>query len=245
MTAGALLFVICEGQTEETFANIVLAPHFLPSGTYVRPLVLPNVKGGHARRNKGGRNSYRVARQSINSAMEQHHRDGVWFTTMFDCYALPQDFPRPPQDIPAASRDKVAALEKAMADDLLSDSLWRFTPDLQLYEFEALILADIDLLGEEFPERRNALAALRSNLAGLAPEEVNDGTATHPSARIIRQIPEYEGRKASVGPVLAARIGLDRLRQRCPHFGAWISEPERHVPRQPEPPAQRLNQEPK
>ncbi|HTW68246.1 MAG TPA: DUF4276 family protein [Acetobacteraceae bacterium] len=229
MIAGALLYIICEGQTEETFTNVVLAPHFLALGTHVTPLLLPNVRGAHARRNKGGWNSYSLARHFINGVMEQHHRNGVWFTTMFDCYALPQDYPRPSEGIPAAPREKVAALEKAMAHDLVSDRLWRFTPHLQLHEFEALVLADIDLLGEEFPERRHALAMLKADIAGLTPEDVNDGSATHPSARIIRRIPEYEGRKDSAGPILAARIGLDRLRECCPHFGAWISELEHHA----------------
>lgn len=229
MSAITLLYIFCEGQTEETFANIVLAPHFLTFGSFVYPLVLPNVKGAHSRRNKGGWSSYRIARHFISGIMEQHHRDGVWFTTMFDLYALPQDYPQPPGLLSGTVRETVAALEVAMTRDVVTDTLWRFTPHLQLHEFEALLLADIDQFAEEFPERRDALPMLKADIAGLAPEDVNHGTETHPSARIIRRIPEYEGRKASAGPILASRIGMDRLRQSCDHFAAWISELERRL----------------
>jgi hypothetical protein len=76
------LFVFCEGQTEETFTNIVLAPHFdamFRATAY--PLLLPTRKGAHDRRHKGGWNNYRIARYFMTGIMEQHHRAGVWFTS--------------------------------------------------------------------------------------------------------------------------------------------------------------------
>jgi hypothetical protein len=220
------LLVFCEGQTEETFTNVVLGPHFVRSGAFVHPLLLPSRKGVHARRHKGGWNSYHTARDFMHGIMQQHHGNDTWFTTLFDYYALPNDYPKPATPMRTAARDKVAALEAAMATDLVTDTLWHFTPHLQLHEFEALLFADIDQFGEEFPERPDALAKLKAELQGIAPEDVNDGPTTHPAARIIRWIPEYEGRKASAGPILASRIGLNRLRQCCPHFSTWISELE-------------------
>jgi hypothetical protein len=223
------LFVFCEGQTEETFSNVVLAPHFASLGAFVQPLLLPNVKGAHARRHKGGWNSYQTARHFMHGIMQQHHRDGTWFTTMYDYYALPGDYPISIRSTPTAPREKVTVLEKLMAQELVTDALWRFTPHLQLHEFEALLLVDIDAFGEEFPERFGEVASLKGDVRGIAPEDVNDGPNTHPAARIIRRIPEYEGRKASAGPILAAHIGLVRLRQSCPHFAGWISLLERHI----------------
>jgi hypothetical protein len=32
--------------------------------------------------------------------------------------------------------------------------------------------------------------------------------------------------KTTDGPAIAAQIGLGRLRESCPHFGAWISRLE-------------------
>lgn len=230
MTTGPCLYVFCEGQTEETFANLVLEPHFHARfGTAVYPLLLPNVQGSHSRRHKGGWNSYRMARQFMRGIMEQHHREGAWFTTLLDLHALPDDCPAIAAPQGTAARNKAIALEQAIREDLVTDALWRFMPHLQLHEFEALLLTDVGLLGKEFPERIKEIGRLKAELAGLAPEDVNDGIETHPSRRIIRHIPEYAGRKASAGPILASKIGLVRLRAACPHFAQWISELEQKL----------------
>ena len=224
------LFVFCEGQTEETFTNLVLAPHFAGMcGVIAYPLLLPNRKGARERRRKGGWNSYRIARHFMTGIMEQHHRDGVWFTTLLDYYALPQDYPQPTSPAASSPRGKVIDLEKEMALDVTSDRLSRFTSHLQLLEFEALLLADVEMLIAEFPDRSREVGRLKAELAGLAPEDVDGGQETHPSMRIMRHIPEYEGLKASAGPILASRIGLPRLRETCPHFAGWLSELEQQL----------------
>lgn len=227
------LYIFCEGQTEETFANLVLGPHFVNFNASIHPLLLPNAKGANARRNKGGWNSYRTARHFMHGVMQSQHRDDVWFTTLFDYYALPEDYPSPltpaPAPMPATAHGDVVALEEAMARDLVTDTLWRFTPHLQLHEFEALLLVDIDRIGAEFPERIEAVPLLKADIQGCGPEDVNNGADTHPSARITGRIPEYAGRKASAGPIVASHIGLERLRQACPHFSAWVAELERRL----------------
>lgn len=47
-------------------------------------------------------------------------------------------------------------------------------------------------------------------------EHIDDGPTSAPSKRIIRLIPAYEGRKATVGPRVAADIGLPAIRSKCP-----------------------------
>lgn len=59
-----------------------------------------------------------------------------------------------------------------------------------------------------------------------SPELVNDGIDTAPSKRIIREIPEYASIKASAGPIVAEKIGLDNLRLKCRHFGEWLTKLE-------------------
>jgi hypothetical protein len=165
--------------------------------------------------------------------MEQYHREGVWFTTLLDYYGLPQDYPQSTAPAASSPRGKVVDLEKAMALDVTSDRLWRFTPHLQLHEFEALLLADIEMFIVEFPDRSRDVGRLKAELAGLAPEDVDGGQETHPSMRIISHIPEYEGLKASAGPILASRIGLPRRRKKCPHFADWLSELEQRLAAMP------------
>ncbi|MYI47127.1 MAG: DUF4276 family protein, partial [Gemmatimonadetes bacterium] len=44
-----------------------------------------------------------------------------------------------------------------------------------------------------------------------SPELVDDGPSTAPSKRIAAAVPEYAKRKASAGPIFAAKIGLPVL----------------------------------
>jgi len=60
--------------------------------------------------------------------------------------------------------------------------------------------------------------------AHSSPEEVNDGPDTHPAARIQAHLPRYQ--KRLHGPLVTSRLGLQRLRDTCPHFGAWIDRLE-------------------
>jgi hypothetical protein len=55
------------------------------------------------------------------------------------------------------------------------------------------------------------------------PELIDDGAATAPSKRIIAEIPEYAFQKTTAGPLIASHIGVQTLRDRCPHFGEWIT----------------------
>ena len=55
-----------------------------------------------------------------------------------------------------------------------------------------------------------------------SPELIDDGPGTAPSKRIIDHLPRYESDKSTVGVQAAKRIGLARIRRRCPHFDKWI-----------------------
>lgn len=215
------LYIFCEGQTEETFSNLVLEPHFRALGVYdVRPLLLK--RGGH----KGGWTSYAAARHFMVKLVLQQQNEETLFTTLFDLYALPTDFPGLASAPVGPALARVQALEQLMDLDLNSAGARCFQGYLQLHEFEALLLSDCDAVEHAFPARKGAGAALRADIGHLAPEDVNEGPHTAPSKRIIRHIPEYQGLKTSAGPIIAAEIGLNELRARCPHFDAWIAKIE-------------------
>lgn len=126
------------------------------------------------------------------------------------------------------SRERILALEAAFQADVTTNRLWRFTPYLQTHEYEALLLVDIDAMGRCMPdEAATGVAALMADMAGLAPEDVDGGTLTAPSKRIVRHFPSYAGSEIFVGPLAAGDIGLRRPRAACPHFSTWIGELER------------------
>ena len=119
---------------------------------------------------------------------------------------------------------RVARLEQAFAEDIADP---RFLAHLQLHEFEALLLSDPQQFDWEFLEHTRAirhLAQLADQFA--SPELIDDGYATAPSRRIAAVIPEYTFRKASAGPLIAAKIGLPTIRARCPHFAGWLTHLE-------------------
>lgn len=221
------LYVFCEGPTEESFVDNLLVGHFAARDVIAKPLILPGKAGSTSRQHKGGWTSYAKARRFIRLTMDQMHADDTWFTTMLDLYALPGDFPPVAADTARSGEARVAALEAAFHDDICTDQLWRFTPYLQLHEYEALLLADPAALLRLYPDRQDAIALLRQDIGDLAPEAVNEGPETAPSKRILRHLPEYA--KVLAGTLVAMEIGLPTLRTRCPHFDAWMTELERRL----------------
>lgn len=218
-----LNFVV-EGQTEETFVNQVLRPHLADRRiwAYVRCV---ETSRKHGRKHRGGGRSYRLAKNDITRWLKEDGNPDARFTTMFDLYALPRDFP----GYEAAGqvndpRQRVAALESALKDDIDD---WRFIPYLQLHEFEALLLADPQKMEVQFPGSDDGIRKL-VEMASLfeSPELIDDGRDTAPSKRISHTIPEYYGRKASAGPLVAGHIGLAALRSKCEHFGEWLNRLE-------------------
>jgi hypothetical protein len=216
--------LVVEGQTEEEFVKRVLAPHLGQFGIFADArCVMTSRKGAYWRR--GGLLDYRRAETDLRLWMKSDQNADAWFSTMFDLYALPQDFP----DFAQIGRgqtpyDRVNRLEGALASKL---DHRRFVPYIQLHEFEALLFSDPEKLGTSFPGCQPAVA----NLVQLAqqsgnPEMINDGADTAPSKRIIREIPEYEGRKASAGPLVTEKIGLRVLREKCAHFAEWLERLE-------------------
>jgi hypothetical protein len=154
--------------------------------------------------------------------MKQDTKPDSYFTTMFDLYALPDNFRgfEKAQSMNNVST-KVAFLEEQLKNEFTSPC---FLPYIQIHEFEALIFTDPPKLTYEYPYSQKEISRLiRSVEAFETPEDINDGPNTAPSKRIIQAIPEYEGRKVSSGPIVTEKIGLANIRKRCPHFYDWLT----------------------
>lgn len=151
----------------------------------------------------------------------------VFFTTMIDLYAIHPEFPG------LADADKlrhmpgkrVEVLEQAFAKDI-GDV--RFVPYIQLHEYEAYLFSDPTWFRYFYDHSEKQIAALNA-IANRhdTPELIDDGPHSAPSKRIIAELPDYEGAKAAVGPQVAELIGLKVIRNRCPHFAAWMSQLEK------------------
>jgi hypothetical protein len=212
------------------FAKNYLAAHLITFGIIVDARCVMTSKNKF-RKYRGGLLDYQRAKNDIeNWVKEEHKNDDIFFTTMFDLYALPNDFP----DFEAAKKytdpyQRVAFLEKSLADDI---NISKFVPYLQLHEFEALLLANPQNLAIEYFEKVHEIEALQQLVARYDnnSELINTGPETAPSKRIIKLIPEYEGNKVTVGAALAGIDGIATLKQRCRHFGDWITKLEQLNP---------------
>jgi hypothetical protein len=217
------LYVLVEGLTEETFVRSVLARHLVPRNIWVFPLVVETSRDAAGRKRRGGGGWKQWLRDLKRLTGEQSGNE-VWFTTMFDLYGLPVDFPeRSEHDKDQDTARRADKLTDAMAR-AIGDR--RVIPYLQRHEFEALVLASVDNLARLFEGEPDATGVenLRADIRGCAPEDINDGDDTAPSKRLARHVPTYQ--KTVHGPEAVAANGLDALRRTCPRFDAWVSQLE-------------------
>ncbi len=215
---------IVEGQTEETFVNQVLRPHLETFSILCSTrCVMTSRKRGV--KHRGGITNYDLPMKDINAWMREDKNPDVRFTTMFDLYGLPQDFPGYGDAAGLTDAyERVGVLEDALSEDI-SDP--RFVPYIQLHEFEALLFSDPRKLETQFDDRDDEVNRLVMTASAFdSPELIDDGKDTSPSKRLIGEIPEYGRMKASAGPIVAGKIGLSVLRSKCKHFGAWLERLE-------------------
>lgn len=215
------IVVLVEGETEQDFVASTLAAHFGARGTSIWP-ILPGRHGS-----AGGVKRWAVAEQDIVRLL----KSGRTCTTMFDYYRLPANWP----GRTAASQGPVAArattVEAALHAQICAVMGSRFNPRLfipyvQLHEFEALLFAEPKELAyslQSIAWRREeelamAFQTIRDEVGD--PEAIDDGFDTCPSRRIQRVVAGY--RKRAFGPLIAERIGIERLRAACAHFSDWI-----------------------
>ncbi len=216
------LYVLVEGQTEEEFVRTILGPHLQAYGVWTYTYIVETSRDAFGRKRRGGGHWKHWLRDLRRLTGEQSGGDAR-FTTMFDLYGLPDDFPGLDQhgrDQDTARRaDNLAAAMAGVVGDR------RLIPYLQRHEFEALVLAALDALAALLDATESSgIAALRGLLAQMAPEDINDGAATAPSKRLARHVPSY--RKTVHGPLAVEATGLGVLRKACPRFDSWIAKLE-------------------
>ncbi len=213
--------ILVEGQTEEAFVDRLLAPHLLARGLSLKPVILKTKRLASGKSFKGGASSYDKIRRDLLLLLRDSNV--VCVTTMLDFYGFPKDLPGRSPPLSKDPRVAVECLEKDFAADLEAHRP-RFLPFLVLHEFEALLLAAPAAFDELFPGLEVTEKLVAAVKARGSPELVNDGEATHPAARISLLVKGYE--KVKDGAALAERIGLETMREQCPHFDGWVQRLE-------------------
>ena len=222
-----IINILCEGQTEERFVSKVMKPYLKDYGIVLKPRILLTSKKKNQR---GGMINYSQAKRDVENWISENRNrksETHYYTTMFDFYALPSDFPCMDEiEKYTDAYGKVSAVERAMAEKFqVSD----FIPYIQLHEFEALLLSDVSQIIAKFPTQERTITKLQKVLDGCNgnPELVNTGRTTAPSKRITAVVEEsrkYKYHKVQDGVNIACRIGIDVMMNKCNHFKEWIDK---------------------
>lgn len=222
------ILIHVEGETEETFVNEVLAPHLYANGfVAVGARLLGNAR---RRDRRGGIQGWPPSKRDILRHMQEDPNRCC--SMMVDYYALPQTgFGAWPGRAEAGLRpfpEKAGTVEDAIFGDL-SNALGgfqeeRFIPYVMMHEFEGLLFSDCERLGSGIGREDlvPAFQAIRDEFD--SPEEINDSPITAPSKRILDLVPGYQ--KPFLGTLAALEIGLDGIREECPHFNSWVNKLE-------------------
>lgn len=222
----ARLYIFAEGQTEQTYGDTVLKDHLATFGVYVHgPILIAHAKK-KGRVHRGGGRKYLPMRNDLLRFLTQEKANDTYFTTMIDLYAIHSDFPglAEAENVRHLPRQRVVQLEEAFANDI-NDR--RFIPHIQLHEFESILFVEPTAFESFYSDCNTQIAALQAIAEAYdSPEDIDDGAQTAPSKRICDQFLDYEGAKRTAGPQIAANIGLDVIRGKCPHFNAWLTRLE-------------------
>lgn len=212
------LHAVVEGQTEETFFRDILVPVLAEHKVYAGVHRITTGRK-HTTAFRGGLVKYEHLRRDLTLWMKEDQKPDSWFTTMIDLYRLPSDFPGKARAAAIADPiERVRFLESELQTDL---DHRRFLPYIQLHEFEALLFSDPDSFSIAFPNETAAIAKLNGiRQSAASPEHIDDGENSAPSRQICRLLPDFV--KPASGLIIAAKIGLHRIRRECRHFDAWF-----------------------
>jgi len=212
------IHIICEGQTEEMFVNLILHPHFETLGIEVLPKLIGT--GGH----RGGNVGYKRIVTDIRLLL--HSDPFSKITTFIDFYGIYANFPgvHKAKLFKTAQERFDAVIEgflKQLETDFRPDQALRVIPYVQMHEFEGLLFSSPKelALGILQPYLWKKFAKILFDFD--TPEDINNSFETAPSKRIQQIFRGYQ--KILHGSIIVKRIGLATIREHCPLFDTWIS----------------------
>ena len=214
-----LVFVVCEGQTEETFIRDLLAPAFYPQINLIGQII--ETSSGH----KGGGLVYERVKKHLKNSLNKNSQPVV--TTLIDLYKLDKDFPGYRETAGKPLHQRLKMLNDALHKDIVALTGCppsHFLPYIQPYEFEALLFSDVSALTgleAEWASAEPKLQAVRDSAE--TPEHINDSPTTKPAAHLERHLKQPSYRKTLHGPRAAKQIGLAKIEQECRYFAGWLA----------------------
>lgn len=215
---------VVEGKTEQIFIESILSPYLSRKHIFMKAMQLrkPGQKGGDVR----------FARVLKDLGLLLKQRSDTYVTTMVDYYGV-KEWPAIDQVPDNATPSQIAGiLNHAAKQEMIkyfqkNRPDYRFIPYMAIHELEALLFSDPAALSSALRISETTVQDVLS--AYGEPEAIN----THPSAAPSKQLDQWShlGKfpKTTLGIAIAKRIGIPRIREKCPVFNAWIATFERIV----------------
>lgn len=210
------VLILVEGQTEERFVKTVLNSHLENFNVTCIPTIITTKLVKRGPNFKGGVPEYAIVSRQIQRLLGDTNASFV--TTMIDYYGLPNSFPGEKTIGGGTPHERVAYLEQEISKDI-DDK--RFLPYYSLHEFEAILFSSPREIANTMIQAPSivSLQTIRSSFS--TPEDINDNPTTCPSRRLLNLFDTYN--KPIYGTLISQRIGLETIREECPHFNEWIS----------------------
>jgi hypothetical protein len=209
--------IICEGKTERNFVEEILAPYFSSCGLCVDPVEIGIKNIQH-----GGNVSFERVIKDCAILLRSHE----YVTTLIDFYRIGKDW-RGVNEIEESmsSVEKAQTVERiALLDAIkmlgVKDVERRLFFNVIMHEFEGFLFSDPEAI-VRVTRAGKAVTALEEIATTFpTPEDIDNGRNTAPSKRLASSKANYG--KVVHGTRIAGEIGLEKIRNKCPHFNSWM-----------------------
>jgi len=218
------VMAVVEGHTEKIFIENVVAPYLMSKNVFIQPMLIS--KSGQ----NGGDVKFARAKNDIEKHLKQ--RSDTFLTLFIDYYGTKSDWPgillseneqNSLTSIEKAKRVNDATMEKVQGlyPEVRADE--RFIPYIAMYEFEALLFSEPNVLAKKIGVQPEKIRAILEECG--TPEDINNSPNTAPSKRL-NDLISSRFKKTTTGIAIAQEIGLSVIRSKCPIFDQWVSRLE-------------------
>ena len=212
------VMAIVEGKTEEIFINSLLQPYL------ARKMIFISATQANKPGQKGGDVHFDRIKRDL--AIHLKQRRHTYVTTFIDYYGTSSSWPGFSNVPPGATPGQIASIvNEATRAEILSlfpdlDAARRFIPFMAIHEFEALLFSDARSIASELNISETLVNTVLDECDG--PESINNSPQTAPSKRLDSWSKNGKFPKTTTGIAIARKIGIARMREKCPLFNTWI-----------------------
>jgi hypothetical protein len=211
------IYAIVEGHTEKIFVDKMLTPYLANKDIFIHASIIkkPGQNGGDVK--------FSRAKNEIKAFLRQ--RSDTYVTTFIDLYGI-KEWPgkdvtnnQTPEQKADYINNKTETEITKMCEEFNINSN-RFIPYIAIHEFEAMLFSDSQVLANQLVVDQDIIDEILIECG--TPEEINNSPQTAPSKRLDAIMPNGKFPKTTTGITIAQKIGINKIREKCPIFDRWI-----------------------